>query len=442
MRHWLRVSLALVLLLAGARAQTQLPQAAPGEVGLSKDRLDRIRVAMEKQIAENRLAGGIGLIARRGKIAYFETYGMADKESGRPMQKDAIFRIYSMTKAVTGVAVMMLYEDGRFSLSDPVSRYLPEFSTMKVAVERTDPITGKQVLSHTVAADRPITILDLLRHTSGLNYTGPHDEKGDLTYQKLGLNGADGGDSTLAEFTKRLASVPLVRQPGTVWDYSFSIDVLGRLVEVVSGQPLDQYFSEKIFKPLHMDDTGFYVPPQKLGRLVAIYDLNRDGTIRRGADAAQEFGRKKPTAFMGGGGLMSTATDYARFVQMLLNGGQLEGVRLLGPKTVELMRSDVLGDLPRANVALFGPTLPPPGYGFGLTFAVNLGPGKAGSIGSRGEYFWGGAAGTSFWIDPQEQLVGVLMIQTMLDLGKGDLFKRLTYQAIVDEAAPDGKLHP
>jgi CubicO group peptidase (beta-lactamase class C family) len=424
------VSVAILVLIAAAHAQV-LPQLAPGDIGLSKERLDRIRVAMEREIAQNRLAGGIGLIARHGKVGYFEIYGSADKESGRPMQKDAIFRIYSMTKAVTGVAVMALYEDGRFALADPVSRYLPEFAEMKVAVERTDPLSGKRVLSHLVPAERPITILDLLRHTSGFNYSGPHDEKGTLVYQQRGLNAAGGLDIPLSEFVKRLAQAPLVHQPGTIWDYSFSMDVLGRLVEVVSGQTLDQFFGERIFKPLRMVDTGFYVPQEKWGRLVTLYELNPDGTIKPAAAAAQEAAKKKPMLLMGGAGLMSTAMDYARFVQMLLNGGQLDGVRILGPKTVELMRSDVLGALPKVEIPGF-PGFPPRGYGFGLTFAVNRGPAQTGSIVSQGEYNWGGAAGTIFWIDPQEQMVGVLMIQTMLDLTKGTLFKQLAYQAIVE----------
>ena len=299
---------------------------------------------------------------------------------------------------------------------------------MKVAVEKTDPFSGKRVLSHTVPAERPITILDLLRHTSGLNYAGPRDEKGDLTYQRLGLNAAGGTDFPLSEFVKRLASAPLVHQPGTVWDYSLSIDVLGRLVEVVSGKPLDQYFAERILTPLRMQDTGFYVPEQKWNRLVTLYNLNPDGTIKRAPDADQEGAKKKPIVFMGGAGLMSTASDYARFVQMLVNGGQLDGMRILSPKTVDLMRADVLGDLPSINGLL-----PPPGYGFGLTFAVNRGVNRTAAIGSRGEYNWAGAAGTTFWIDPEERMVGVLMIQTMLDLGKGSQFKQLAYQSIVEE---------
>jgi CubicO group peptidase (beta-lactamase class C family) len=427
MKSVLRLFVVFLAFVTITQAQV-LPQASPEKVGLSKDRLDRIRQAMDKEIAQNRLAGGIGLVARRGSVAYFETYGYADKESRKPMQKDAIFRIYSMTKAMTGVAVMSLYEEGRFALTDPVSRYLPEFASMKVAVEKADPLSGKRILSHTVPAEHQIMILDLLRHTSGLNYSGPHDEKGEMVYQRLGLNPAGGDEFPLSEFVKRLAQAPLVHQPGTIWDYSYSIDVLGRLVEVVSGQTLDQFFAERILKPLRMEDTGFFVPQPKWNRLVTLYDLNADGTIKRASDAAQESAKKKPMVLMGGAGLMSTATDYARFVQMLVNGGELEGVRILSPKTVELMRSDVLGELPKISGLL-----PPPGYGFGLTFAVNRGPAHTGSIGSKGEYNWAGAAGTTFWVDPREQMIGVLMIQTMLDLRKGVQFKQLAYQAIIDE---------
>jgi CubicO group peptidase (beta-lactamase class C family) len=426
MNRPLRICACFMALVVTASAQA--PTVAPETVGLSKQRLDRIRTFAEREIAQNRLAGGIALVARRGKVAYFEPFGMADKEAGKPMTKDTIFRIFSMTKALTGVAVMTLYEDGRFALSEPVSRYLPEFASMRVAVEKVNPVTGKSVLSHTVPAERPITILDLLRHTSGFNYNGPHDEKGDLSYQKLGLGGTGGTSASLAEFVKTLAQVPLVNQPGSIWDYSLSMDVLGRLVEVVSGQTLDVFFSERILKPLKMDDTAFFVPEAKLSRLAVLYTPNPDGTIKRASEMEQEFGKKKPAVLMGGASLTSTASDYSRFVQMLVNGGQLDGVRILSPKTVELMGSDVLGELPKARVA----GLPPAGYGFGLTFAVNRGPAYTGSIVSRGEYNWGGAAGTSFWVDPQEQMTGVWMMQTMLDLGKGDRFKQLAYQAIID----------
>lgn len=400
-----------------------LPQVPPEQVGLSQERLNRIRPAMERDIAEGEMAGGVGLIARRGKIAYFDTWGMADREANKPMAKDSIFRMYSMTKAVTGVAVMTLYEDGRFSLRDPVSKFLPEFKNTKVVVEQRDSSVGKNIY-YTVPADREITILDLLRHTSGLNYTGPRDEHGELMYRKAGVGNPE---NPLAEMIRRLASVPLVHQPGTIWDYSYSIDVLARLVEVVSGQPIDQYFEEHIFKPLHMVDTGYYVPEEKWKRLAVLYTPSPGAPVKRSTGPAQDSYKKKPVLMMGGAGLVSTAMDYARFVQMLLNGGQLEAARILSPKTVDLMRSNQLGDIPSVN-NVNGRV----GYGFGLTFAVNLGIDKTGTIGSKGEYNWGGAAGTAFWIDPQEQMIGVFMVQVMPQLTTKDQFKQLAYQSIVN----------
>jgi CubicO group peptidase (beta-lactamase class C family) len=416
-----------VLVLATALQAQSLPNAPPDQVGFSQERLNRIRPAMERDIAEGEMAGAVGLIARRGKVAYFETYGMADREAGKAMGKDSIFRLYSMTKAVTGVAVMTLYEEGRFSLHDPVSRFLPEFKNMKVAVDRTDPVTGRRIY-YTVPADRDITILDLLRHTSGLNYAGPKDENGEPIYRKLRLSGDQREEIPLSETIRRLASAPLVHQPGTVWDYSYSIDVLARLVEVVSGKSIDQYFADRIFTPLHMNDTGYYVPEEKWNRLAVLYVPDPGATAKRATSRDQDSYKKKPVLMMGGSGLVSTAMDYARFVEMLLNGGQLDGVRILGPKTVDLMDSNVLGDLPAIN-NVNGRA----GYGFGLTFAVNLGVDKTAAIGSKGEYNWGGAAGTAFWIDPKEQMIGVFMVQVMPQRTVKDQFKQLAYQAIVDE---------
>lgn len=401
-----------------------LRMGTPEEAGLSKERLDRIGRTMQQHIAAGRVAGAIGLIARHGKIGYFETYGMMDKEAGKPMRKDAIFRIYSMTKAVTGVATMILYEENKFSLNDPVSKYLPELGAMKVAVDKKDQETGKRTY-FVVPAEREITIRDLLRHTSGLNYQGPRDEKGDLMYPRLGVNRAD---ITIEEAVKRMGKAPLVHQPGTVWDYSLSIDVLGRLIEVTSGKPLDQFFEERIFKPLGMVDTGFYVPESKWDRLTTLYTPNEDRTIKRHPGPPQESYKKPAVLLLGGAGLVSTAMDYARFIQMLLDGGELDGARILGRKSVELMSCDHLGDLPRTGILL------PPGYGFGLTFAVNLGPGKTGNIGSTGEYNWGGAAGTRFWIDPKEEMIGIFLVQILphTNLTYGSEFKQLAYQAIAD----------
>jgi CubicO group peptidase (beta-lactamase class C family) len=319
-------------------ALSQNPEAA----GLSRERLSRIRSRMESHIDAGRLAGGLGLIMRWGHVGYLETWGMSDKEAGTPMREDAIFRIFSMTKAITGVAAMMLLEEGAFALADPVSNFMPEFREMRIAVESPDPITGKMVLTGTVRAARPITVLDLMRHTAGFNYTGPHDEKGDLIYPQRGLEPIPGG-ITSAEFVKRLAGVPLVREPGTAWDYGFGTDVLGRLVEVISGQTLSEFFAQRIFQPLRMLDTGFYVPEEKWDRLVPIYALTPEGTIQRMTGPFQDGFRHPPAMCAGGGGLTSTAFDYLRFVRMLLNGGELDAERLLSPLTVELMRSDVLG---------------------------------------------------------------------------------------------------
>ena len=412
------------LVLASSGNSNGLRMAKPEEAGLAPERLERIGQVMQKHIAENHIAGAIGLIARRGKIGYFESWGMMDKENGKPMKKDAIFRIYSMTKAVTGVAIMMLYEEGKFALNDPVAKYLPEMGGLKVAIDKKDPTTGTRSYE-VVPTQREMTIRDLLRHTSGLDYQGPRDEKGDLMYPKLGVTRPD---ITIEEAVKRMGKAPLVHQPGTTWDYSLSIDVLGRLVEVASGQTLDKFFAERIFKPLAMVDTGFHVPEAKWDRFATLYTPNPDKTIKRSTAPPQESYKQPATLLLGGAGLVSTTMDYARFVQMMLYGGELDGARILSRKTVELMSADHLGDMPREGALL------PIGYGFGLTFAVNRGPGKNGNIGSEGEYYWGGAAGTRFWIDPKEQMIGVFMIQILPHTGLtyASEFRQLAYQAIAD----------
>jgi CubicO group peptidase (beta-lactamase class C family) len=392
--------------------------------GLSPERLSRIRTKMEKHIDAGRLAGGLGLIMRHGQVGYFEAWGMSDREVGTPMREDAVFRIYSMTKAVTGVAAMMLFEEGAFALADPISNFIPEFKEMQVAAEAPDP-TGKMVLTGTIPAQRPITVLDLMRHTAGFNYTGPHDERGELLYPQRGLTMMQGG-LTSAEFVTRLAAVPLVRQPGTAWDYGFGTDVLGRLVEVLSGLTLADFFATRIFQPLGMPDTDFYVHQRNWDRLVPIYQPTQTGAVVRMTGPIQDGFLQPPAMFSGGGGLTSTLSDYLRFVRMLHHGGELDGVRLLSPRTVELMRSDVLGDIPA-----IGPLLAA-GHGFGLTFAINKGQGRAASLPSAGQYRWGGAAGTAFWIDPQQDMIGIFMIQTLLDLVKRNEFMQLAYQAIVE----------
>jgi CubicO group peptidase (beta-lactamase class C family) len=397
----------------------------PEAAGLSRERLSRIRTRMENHIDAGRLAGGLGLIMRRDHVGYFETWGMGDKEAGTPMSEDAIFRIFSMTKAVTGVAAMMLFEEGAFALADPVSHFMPEFREMRVAVEAPDPATGKMVLTGTAPAARPIAVLDLMRHTAGFNYTGPHDEKGDLVYPQRGIEPVLGG-FTSAEFVKRLADIPLVREPGTAWDYGFGTDVLGRLVEVISGQTLSAFFAQRIFQPLRMLDTAFYVHEEKWDRLVPIYTLTPEGATQRMTGPFQDGFRHPPEMCVGGAGLTSTVFDYLRFVRMLLKGGELDGERLLSPLTVELMRSDVLGDLPAVSPLL------EPGHGFGVTFAISKGPGRAATLPPAGQYRWGGVAGTAFWIDPSQDMAGIFMMQTFLDRAKRGEFMQLAYQSIID----------
>jgi CubicO group peptidase (beta-lactamase class C family) len=395
--------------------------ANPEAAGLSPERLSRIGTRMTKHIDAGRMAGGIGLIVRRGHVGYFEAWNM---------KEDAIFRIYSMTKAVTGVAAMMLFEEGAFALADPIANFIPEFREMRVAKESLDPATGKMALTGTVPATRPITMLDLMRHTAGFNYTGPHDEKGDLIYPQRGIQSdlrqSPAAGSTSADFVKRLADIPLVREPGTAWDYGFGTDVLGRIVEIISGRTLAGFFAERIFQPLRMVDTGFHVSEAKWERLVPIYSLTSRGTIQRMTDPCQDGFRQPPGMFAGGAGLTSTVFDYLRFVRMLLNRGELDGERPLSPLTVELMRSDMLGDIPAVHPLLAA------GHGFGLTFAISRGPARTGLLPPAGQYRWGGAAGTAFWIDPSQDMAGIFMIQTLPDPSKRSEFMQLAYQSVIE----------
>ena len=408
---------AVVAVLSAAPLFAQVPAVvAPEQVGFSTQRLARIRPQLEKYVEDNRLAGGSALIARHGKVIYFETFGVMDKESGKPMTKDAIFRIYSMTKPIVAVAALTLYEEGKFSLLDPVSKYLPEFSDMKVAIPAADGMPW-----HTVAAERPILILDLLRHTSGMNNRGPKDADGELIFPRLDIK-----SHSLADGIKLLASAPLVHQPQSSFDYSPGPDVIGRLIEVWSGMPLDQYLDERIFRPLHMTDTAFWVPQAKWSRLTTLYDRGANDKIVRATGDAQDGYRMKPSFLSGAGGLVSTTSDYLRFAQMLLNRGQLDGVRILSPKSIELMSSDLLGDLPVFD----GPLLR--AYGFGLSVAVNRGPAKTATIGSAGEYYWEGAAASLFFVDPSEDLLTVFMIQKREGIDISREYKRMVYQALVD----------
>ena len=388
------VTALVVLLAAPAFAQRAevLPLAkAPEAVGLSSERLARIRAATLGHIETGHVPGAVILVARHGKIAYFEAVGYRDRAAGAPMTKDALFRIYSMTKPITSVAVMMLVEEGRLQIGDPVSRYLPELAKPKVGVEKPDGSGGKVL--ELVDAPREITVQDLLRHTSGYTYGGRGDTLVHRAYREARIGSRD---DTNAEMVAKLGKLPLLYAPGTRWEYGVSTDVLGRLVEVVSGQPLGVFFEERIFRPLGMTDTAFLVSEAKLGRAAQPWQRPDGPTM------TPRFAVGVPARYQsGGGGLVGSTLDYLRFSTMLLNGGQLNGTRLLGRKTVEFMTADHLGAIP----------IEAPGVGFGLGFQVRRATGVARLPGTQGEYGWAGNGGTLFWIDPQEQLIALYMVQ-------------------------------
>ncbi len=431
--------LLVALLAAPALFAGTLPKSSPADAGLSAERLQRITEAMKRDTANGDIPGAVALVARNGKIAYIEAVGQADKEKSVAMRPDTIFRIYSMSKPITSVALMSLYEEGKFFLDDPVSMYIPELKDLKVIVSKedkggsgvfnlpeTDP--AKQAAKPTTAADvttepavREMTIQDLLRHTSGLTYGFFGNTEVDQIYQQAGILTTD---KDLADMCQKLSKIPLLYQPGTQWHYSISVDVQGRLVEVLSGQPFDKFLEERIFKPLGMVDTSFAVPADKMDRFAQMYTPDAAAKIKPAPAFYSRNFVGSPTFFSGGGGLVSTATDYFRFCQMMLNGGELDGVRIISRPTVELMTTDHLLDIPGMGA----------GYGFGLGFAVAKEPGAIGVPVSRGEFNWGGAAGTKFWIDPQEKLIGVYMVQILPHTGLryGETFKNLAYQAVAD----------
>lgn len=413
----------LVLHVCVAWAQ-DLPTGKPESLGLSSERLERIGTVVQHDIDDRRIAGAVTLVIRHGHIAWFKSQGMMDREAGKPMRPDAMFRICSMTKPITSLAVMMLYEEGRFLLDDPVSNYLPEFKNPKVLVK---PATGE---SYSIPATREITIRDLLRHTSGLTYhwnadLGPR-------YESAGVaSGLLEYDGTIADSVKKLAGVPLLFNPGDRFEYSLGVDVLGRLVEVVSGKPLDEFFRTRIFEPLGMKDTYFYPPENKLDRLATAYTYDADQGLKRFPDTPMKEGsfvysadyasRGPKKLFSGGAGLVSTAMDYARFCQMMLDEGKVGNTRLLSRKSVELMTHDQLGKI--------GPE-----QGFGLGFGVSGMKSPLSELGSPGEYNWGGFFYTGFTIDPKEQMIVVFMAQ-LHPTGNLTLEREvnvLAYQAIND----------
>jgi CubicO group peptidase (beta-lactamase class C family) len=424
--------LAGVLLAPLAFAQP-LPTAKPEEVGLDPARLARIKTALEAEVEGNRLPGAVVMVARRGKLAYVQSVGFRDRANNQPMRDDAVFRIYSMTKPLASVAAMMLMEEGRLQLTDPVARWLPAFANQQVSV----PVVSADFARITYRlepARRQATIQDLLRHTSGLAY-------GEITtnapvraaYERAGLfapgpQSYDNRSMSPEEFVSRIAAAPLAHQPGTVNEYSQATDVLGRVVEAVSGQRLEVFLEERLFRPLRMADTGFHVPTERMNRLA----------LHSGVDAALNNARvdmidvsRPPGNASGGAGAVSTASDYLRFSQMLANGGVLDGVRILSPSTVRLMASDHLGSIPAPD---FVGVMGTPGYTFGLGFAVRQSDGIAGVPGRQGQFMWAGYGGTYFWVDPQEQLAVVFMsaAPSVARAGHRRMIQTLVHSAIVD----------
>ena len=419
----LAVSFAFLLAFALSVPAQDLPVAKPADVGFSADRLERITQWLRDESAKNVIPGAVLMIVRNGKIAYFESVGLLDPETKAPMTKDAIFRIYSMSKPITSVAVMMLAEQGKLTLDEPIAKYIPAFKDVKVGVEskRED---GNPKLDLT-AANKPITIQDLLRHTSGLTY----GIFGNTMVKKAYLNPHVFDYATdNAEFAERIAKLPLASQPGTTWDYSHSTDVLGRLVEAVSGKSLYQFEKENILEPLGMTDTSFYVADKaKHARIAEPFPNDR----AIGIDASFNDPRVVQKWESGGGGMVGTVADYARFLTMLINGGTLDGKRYLGPKTIAYMTSDHLG-----SAVTPGPLyLPGAGYGFGLGFAVRKDTGVAGTPGSVGDYNWGGAGGTYFWVDPKENMFVIFAMQSPRNRAPFRLVLRNLVYGAIDKPA-------
>jgi CubicO group peptidase (beta-lactamase class C family) len=413
----LLLALCAALLLPTLLPAGELPTAKPEDVGLSSEKLQQARAAVGELIKNGEVAGVVTLVARHGKVVFFEAQGVRDVATGKPMEKDTICRFYSMTKPITTAAAMILWEEGRFHLDDPVAKYLPELKGVKV-------FTGGTVDSPELAdTRREMTIRDLMRHTAGLTYGFFGDSPVDKLYLKDKILERDASLQTMIE---RLGKLPLLHQPGTRFHYSVATDVLGRLVEVVSKKSLDEFFQERIFKPLDMKDTGFFVPEGSRDRLAASHGKNAAGKLFVSDDPAKSNFLKKPALLSGGGGLVSTARDYARFCQMLLNGGELDGHRLLKTETVRLMTSN---QLPAEAMPLNLLGLRMEGVGFGLGFSVRV---AASPTEPAGEFGWGGAASTHFWISPKDDLF-VIALQQFQPINPVLLrLKPIVYEALVE----------
>jgi CubicO group peptidase (beta-lactamase class C family) len=426
-------SLAIIAAHAQAPAPTPgLPTAKPEDVGVSSPRLDRIGQTVQQYVDAGKVSGVVTLVARKGQVVQYGAYGKRDIESGSPMAKDSIFRIASMSKAITSVAIMMLMEDGKIALNDPVSKFIPQFKKTTVAVEYRDGTSpSPRPVIINVPAKREITIHDLLTHTSGVSYgTGPAEEQ----YKAANIYSWYFADKNepIGPVIERLAALPFDAQPGEKYIYGFNTDILGVVVERASGLSLDEFFRTRIFTPLKMTDTHFFLPPEKRDRLVTVYGYTPAGKLERAPNPGKgqgEYVDGPRVCFSGGAGLLSTASDYARFLQMLLNNGELDGVRLLGPKTVELMTSNAIGTLMQQGK-----------FGFGLGFEITEHVGRAGRPGSVGEFGWGGAYHTQMWVDPKEELVVVYMTQTLpaTSLDLQPRVRALIYSSIL--GAPTKKL--
>ena len=386
-----------------------LPRAVPEDVGMSTARLARIAPVMQRWVDDGKIPGALTMIAREGRLVHFEKFGVKDIATEKPLEFDTIFRIYSMTKPIASIAVMMLYEEGHFQLGTPVSELIPAFKDMQVYTAGGEAI---------VDAEREMTIKHLLTHTSGIIYGGDWDHPINERYKEANFYGGD-----LANMAQELGNIPLLHHPGDAWNYGMSTDVLGYVVEVVSGMPFAEFLRTRILDPLGMTDTAFSVPDEKADRYPTLYEPAEDGGIQVIENAPVSSG---PRSFFhsGGAGLQSTAADYLRFCQMLLNDGELDGVRLLGRKTVELIRMNHISD--------DWQPLERTGCGFGLGFAVVTDVADTHSPGSEGTYSWGGLASTTFWIDPVEDLIGILMTQLIGDSPFHAQFRVLTYQSIID----------
>lgn len=424
------LTIVVSLLTASLTLAQGLPEASPASQGVSAERLAHLDAAMQAAADSGKVAGTVTLVARNGKVVHHKASGLRDVESRAPMQTDAIFRIASMSKAVTSVAVMMLVEEGKVLLDDPVSLFIPSFAGSTVVV-RPPAGSPSSARPGTAPALRPITIRHLLTHTAGISYGGGSPVED--AYKEAGVHGWYFADKAepIATTIDRLATLPFDYQPGERYIYGFNTDILGVVVEKASGLSLDEFFRTRIFEPLKMADTHFYLPPEKRDRLATVYSLaSLDGRITRAAQPKTgqgDYVDGPRQSFSGGAGLLSTTTDYARFLQMLLNEGELDGVRLLSPKTVELMTSNHVGDLYQNGR-----------FGFGLGFEITEHVGRSGRHGSVGEFGWGGAYFTKYWVDPQEQLVVVFMTQLLpasgLDLQSK--LRTLVYSALVESHEP------